>query len=101
MQLADSGKYKWQGHDMDETQIDKLGSKMRDVYADVASEVPVPAVARPKHPSRRLRKNRTFARPPARKAARVPSGAAGKLLMQHPVASLLIAASIGYLLARL
>jgi len=26
---------------MDESQIDKLGSKMRDVYADVASEAPV------------------------------------------------------------
>ncbi len=86
---------------MDETQIDKLGSKMRDVYSDVASEAPVPAVARPKHPSHRLRKNRTFARTSARKAASAPSGAAGGLLKQHPVASLLIAAGVGYLLARL
>ena len=85
---------------MDETQIDKLGSKMRDVYADVASEAPVPAVARQKHPSRRLRKNRTFARTSARKTTRA-SSAAGDLLMQHPVASLLIAAGVGYLLARL
>ena len=86
---------------MDETQIDKLGSKMRDVYADVATEVPVPAVARPKHPSRRLRKNRSFASTSARQAASVPSTVAGGLLTQHPVASLLIAAGIGYLLARL
>jgi len=44
---------------MDETQIGKPGSKMRDAYADVASEVPVPTRDTPKHPSRRLRKSRT------------------------------------------
>jgi len=33
---------------------------MRDAYADVASEVPVPARDTPKHPSRRLRKSRTL-----------------------------------------
>ena len=86
---------------MDETQIDKLGSKMRDVYSDVASEAPVPAVSQPKHPSRRLRKSRTFARTSARKTTRPPGAVAGDLLMQHPVASLLIAAGVGYLLARL
>ena len=48
------------GRDMDETQIDKLGSKMRDVYADVASEAPVPATTAPKRPSRRLRKRRSI-----------------------------------------
>ncbi len=86
---------------MDETQIDKLGSKMRGVYADVASEAPASAMAAPRHPSRRLRKNRTFARASAGKAASVPSVAAGGLLMQHPVASLLIAVGVGYVLARL
>ncbi len=86
---------------MDETQIDKLGSKMRDVYADLASEAPVPAAAPPKHPSRRLRKSQTFARTSARKAASARGAVAGGLLMQHPVASLLIAAGVGYLLARL
>ena len=86
---------------MDETQIDKLGSKMRDVYADVASEVPVPAKAAPKHPSRRLRKSRTFARASARRAASARGNAAGGLLAQHPMASLLIAVGVGYLLARL
>ena len=86
---------------MDETQIDKLGSKMRDIYADVASEAPVPAVSRPKHPSRRLRKNRTFARASARNTTRAPGAVAGGLLVQHPVASLLVAVGIGYALARL
>ncbi len=85
---------------MDETQIDKLGSKMRDVYADVASEAPVPATVS-KHPSRRLRKNRSFARAPGRKPASMPGSGAGGFVTQHPVASLLIAAGVGYVLARL
>ena len=79
---------------MDEDQINTLGSKMRDVYSDLASEAPVPAAAKP--PSRRLRKNRSFARTNARGAA-----APGNIVMQHPVASLLIAVGVGYLLARL
>ena len=85
---------------MDESQADKLGSKMRDVYADLASEAPVPARGAPKHPSRRLRKNRSFAKTFARKAASAPRSVMGGLVMQHPVASLLIAAGIGYVLAR-
>ena len=79
---------------MDESQTNTLGSKMRDVYADLASEAPVPAA--PKHPSRRLRRNRSFAGANARGAA-----AAGNIVTQHPVASLLIAVGVGYLLARL
>ncbi len=86
---------------MDETQIDKLGSKMRDIYADVASQAPEPAETTPKHPSRRLRKNRTFARTSGRKAASAPGSIAGGFVTQHPVASLLIAAGVGYVLARL
>jgi len=70
---------------MDETQIDKLGSKMRDVYADVASEAPVPANV-PKHPSRRLRKNHTFARASERKAAPAPGSIASGFVTQYPVA---------------
>ena len=73
---------------MDESQTNALGSKMRDVYADLASEPLVPAPAVPKRPSRRLRKNRSFARATAR-------------VMQHPVAALLVAVGVGYLLARL
>lgn len=86
---------------MDESQIDMLGSKMRGVYADVATEVPVPPAVAPKHPSRRLRKNRTFAGAPGRKAAPAPGTAAGRLVTRHPVASLLVAVGVGYLLARL
>ncbi len=85
---------------MDEIQIDKLGSKMRDVYADVASETPVPATM-PKHPSRRLRKNQSFARASARRAAPAFGSAAGGFVKQHPVASLLIAVGVGYALARI
>jgi len=85
---------------MDETQIDKLGSKMRDVYADVASEAPVPATI-PKHPSRRLRKNQSFARASGRKAASVSGSVAGGFVTQHPMTSLLIAVAVGYVLARL
>ena len=86
---------------MDETQIDKLGSKMRDVYADVASEAPVPTVSASKRPSHRLRKNPTFGRASGRKPASAPRGAAGSLITQHPIAFLLIAAGFGYVLARL
>jgi len=86
---------------MDENQIDKLGSKMRDVYADVASEAPVPTRGASQRSSRRLRKNRTFGRASGRKPAPTPRGAAGNLITQHPVASLLIAAGVGYVLARL
>ncbi len=85
---------------MDENQIDKLGSKMRDVYADVASEAPVPATA-PKHPSRRLRKQRSFARSSGRTAAAAPRSGAGGFVTQRPIASLLLAAGVGYVLARL
>ncbi len=86
---------------MDESQIDKLGSKMRDVYADVTREAPLPAVAAPKHPSRRLRKNRTFARASGLKAAAAPGRGAGGFVTQHPVPSLLVAVGVGYLLGRL
>ena len=80
---------------MDESQINTLGSKMRDVYADLASEAPVPAA--PKRPSRRLRRSRSF----AGTAARGTASATDNIVMQHPVASLLIAVGVGYLLARL
>ena len=81
---------------MDESQTNTLGSKMRDVYDDLASEAPVPAAA-PKHPSRRLRKSRSFASATARRSGSAP----GNIVTQHPVASLLIAVGVGYLLARL
>jgi len=88
---------------MDEKQIDELGSKMRDTYADVASEAPAPAQFASKHPSRRLRKNSNFARVTERKsrAASTPGGVAGGFVTQHPTASLVIAAGVGYLFARI
>ena len=86
---------------MDENQIDKLGSKMRDVYADVASEAPVPAVGASKHPSHRLRKNQTFGKSSGRRPAPAPRDIASGLVAQHPVTSLLIAAGVGYVLGRL
>jgi len=88
---------------MDEKQIDKLGSKMRDIYADVASEAPAPAQSALKHPSRRLRKNRTFARVTEckSKAASIPGGVAGGFVTQYPTASLVIAAGFGYVFARI
>jgi len=73
----------------------------RRAFALVASEAPVPTVGASKHPSHRLRKNRTFGRASGRKPASAPRGAAGSLITQHPVASLLIAAGVGYVLARL
>jgi len=90
-----------EGRDMDETQLNKLGRKMRDTYVDVASEAPVPAVAAPKHPSRRLRKSRAFARASRRTTAPGLGGATGGFVVQHPLASLLIAAGVGYVLGRL
>lgn len=86
---------------MDENQIEQLGSKMRDAYTEVASETPLPAEVVPKHPSRRLRKNRTFAGSAGRRAASAPGGAVGSLVAQHPMASLLVAVGVGYVLARL
>ena len=85
---------------MDESQIDELGNKMRDVYADVASEAPMPANAASKHPSRRLRKSRTFAGANTRKRVAKPSDISS-IVSRHPMASLLIAMGIGYLCARL
>ena len=92
---------------MDESQTDKLGSRMRDVYADLAA-APEPDAAVPKHPSRRLRKNRyvtrTAARSGGRPATRPEDGAGvsiGGLLMQRPFTTLLVAAGVGYLLKRL
>lgn len=86
---------------MDENQIEQLGRKMRDAYTEVASEAPVPAEVVSKHPSRRLRKNRTFAAAPIQSAASASGSALGSLVRQHPMASLLVAVGVGYLLARL
>lgn len=86
---------------MDKTQIDNLGSKMRDIYADVASEPPVPTEGVSKRPSHRLRKNPTFGRASGRKPASASRKAAGGFVAQHPIASLLMAAGVGYLLARI
>lgn len=92
---------------MDENQTDKLGSRMRDIYADVAAP-PEPDEAAPKHPSRRLRKNRYVTRAAARSGrspATRPNGGADlsirSLATQRPFTTLLTAAAIGYLLARL
>ena len=78
---------------MEQAQIEQLGSKMRDAYQDIASEPPAPST---KRASRRLRKSPTFGH--AEQRARSSSGS---LVMQHPIASLLTAAAIGYVLARL
>ena len=86
---------------MDESQLEKLGSKMRDVYAEVASEASVPTRGVAKRPSRRLRKNPTFSKASKRKLTSASRSAAGNVIAQHPVASLLIAAGVGYVLARL
>ncbi len=86
---------------MDENQIEQLGSKMRDAYTEVASETPLPAEVAPKHPSRRLRKNRSFAGGAGGRAASVSGGTVGSLIRQHPMASLLVAVGVGYVLARL
>ena len=92
---------------MEESQTDKLGSRMRDIYADVAA-APEPDEAAPKHPSRRLRKNRYVTRTAARfgrgVATRPDSGAdlsIRGLAAQRPFTTLLVAAGTGYLLARL
>lgn len=92
---------------MDESQIDKLGSRMRDVYADMAA-APEPAGTAPKNPSRRLRKNRYVTRTAARSgrspATRPADGTGlsiGGLVSQRPVTAMLVLAGIGYLLTRL
>ena len=92
---------------MDETQINKLGSRMRDIYTDVAIP-PVPAADAPKHPSRRLRKNRYVTRTatPSGRISTSPPGnrmsrSIGGLVAQRPMTTLLVLAGVGYLLARL
>ncbi len=85
---------------MDENLTGQLGSKMREAYADMASDVPTAPEAQPRRPSRRLRKSRSFARSPEHKAARASAGAES-FLQQNPAASLLIASGVGYVLARL
>jgi hypothetical protein len=47
-----------------------------------------------------LRKNRTFAGDPGRRAASASGGTVGSLVAQHPMASLLVAVGVGYVLAR-
>ena len=79
---------------MEQAQIEKLGSKMRDAYNDIASE---PVAPGPKRASRRLRKSPVFHPEVARKARRGQDG----LVARHPFASLLTAAAVGYVLARL
>lgn len=76
---------------MEQAQAEQLGSKMREAYDHIAEEPVVPA---PKSASRRLRKSRFAGR------ARAPA-AGGSLLRQHPLAALLTAAGIGYILSRL
>lgn len=91
---------------MDPSQIDTLGSKMRDAYDDVAA---APAEPAPKHPSTRLRKNRyvtsvASAKAGAAKAADAAPSAAGSVrgfARQRPFTTLMIAAGTGYLLAKL
>ena len=92
---------------MDKAQIDKLGSRMRDVYTDVAIP-PVPAADAPKHPSRRLRKNRYVTRAAASSGRsstlRPGSGTSlsiGGLVAQRPMTTLMVLAGVGYLLAKL
>lgn len=80
---------------MDEAQIGQLGSKMRDAYSDIASEPTTVAETSHKRVSRRLRKSPTFARNSSATAT------SGSLVRQHPIASLLVAAGIGFVLARL
>ena len=100
-------RHSHKGHDMDEAQIDKLGNQMRDVYDDVA-RTSEPAADVPKHPSRRLRKNRYVTRAAARSerssATQHGNGTAlsiGDLVAQKPVMTFLVLADIGYLLAKL
>ncbi len=102
-----TARHSHKGHDMDETQIDKLGNRMRDVYGDVAT-TPEPAADVPKHPSRRLRKNRYVTRPAARSqrspTTRLGNGTAlsiSDLMARKPVMTLLVLAGVGYLLAKL
>ena len=81
---------------MDEAQAGQLGSKMRDAYANIASEPAIVTEPSKKRVSRRLRKSSTF--------ARHADGAAsdyGTFVRQHPIASLLAAVGLGFLLSRL
>lgn len=80
---------------MDEAQAGQLGSKMRDAYSSIASEPATPAKPGNKRVSRRLRKSPTF----AGKAS--STAASGNIVRQYPFASLLAAAGIGFVLARL
>ena len=91
---------------MDEAQVDKLGSRMRDIYEDVAA-VPVESEPVPKHPSRRLRKTRYVTQIAAR-SGRSPatrpgsaSGMAPGMVAQRPLVALLAVAALGYLAVRL
>ena len=81
---------------MDEAQAGQLGSKMREAYSNIASEPAIAAEPGHKRVSRRLRKSPTFAG-----SARSNTAVSGNLVRQYPLASLLVAASIGFVLARL
>lgn len=77
---------------MEQAQAEQLGSRMRDAYADITSE---PVEAAPKRVSRRLRKSPAF----SRGSKPAPSGQS--VIAKHPLPSLLAAAAIGFVLARL
>lgn len=80
---------------MDEAQAEQLGSKMRDAYSSIASEPAIPAEPSRKQVSRRLRKSPTFA------GHANSTAMSGNIVRQYPLSSLLAAAAIGFVLARL
>lgn len=80
---------------MDQDQIAKLGDKMRNVYENVAEEAP--AAPHAGRVTRRLRKTPGFGSSPARGHA----SRSDSFMVQHPLASLLLATGIGYVLSRL
>ena len=85
---------------MDEDQAEVLGAKMRNAYNDIISETTAVTEDTGKRASRRLRKARNFAKRDTRRAAAKTASAGGSFMSHHPVASLLIASGVGYLLAR-
>lgn len=82
---------------MDEEQVNKLGSKMKQVYADVVED-PGGEVAT--QASRGLRTTRNSARSAARGGSDTLDAQIVAFVRERPIVALVAAAGVGYLMSR-
>ena len=82
---------------MDENQVNKLGEKMKQVYADVVEDTG----AETGTSGRQLRTTRDQAAGVARRGANTLEAQVTSFVKERPITALLAAAGAGYVLSRL